>query len=94
MNQFRQEFGEENVLLVDNGDLFQGTPVSQVQLLEYAAGRSEDPLAKCDRGRVCVTKLTAVSFVTQARPLSHSEITNTHTAPTDARSPARSYTEA
>ncbi len=57
MNQFRQEFGEENVLLVDNGDLFQGTPVSQVQLLEYAAGRSEDPLAKCDRGRVCVTKL-------------------------------------
>ncbi len=23
-----------------------------------------------DRGRVCVTKLTAVSFVTQARPLS------------------------
>ena len=27
-------------------------------------------IAKADRGRACVTKLTIVSFVTQTRPLS------------------------
>ncbi len=44
VKQFRAEFGEENVLLIDNGDLYQGNPVSQVQLMDYAAGKSTDPL--------------------------------------------------
>ncbi len=45
VRRIRGEFGEENVLLLDNGDLFQGTPVSQCQLLLKAAGKSEDPPA-------------------------------------------------
>ena len=32
VRRFRQKYGEENVLLLDNGDLFQGTPVSEVRL--------------------------------------------------------------
>lgn len=34
----REEFGKKNVILIDNGDLFQVTPVSQVQLFDYARG--------------------------------------------------------
>lgn len=45
VSQIREAYGEENVLLVDNGDLFQGTPVSQIQLLRSSAGESTDPLA-------------------------------------------------
>ena len=59
VNQFRKEFGEENVLLVDNGDLFQGTPVSQVQLLDYAAGRSKDPLVMA----LCLAEMKYDAFV-------------------------------
>ena len=45
VRQIREEYGKENVLLIDNGDLFQGTLVSQVQLLRLAAGQSADPPA-------------------------------------------------
>ena len=45
VNRIRTEFGPENVLLIDNGDLFQGTPVSQVQLFRYFAGSSDLPPA-------------------------------------------------
>ena len=31
VTQIREEYGEENVLLVDNGDLFQGTPAMTEQ---------------------------------------------------------------
>ena len=34
----RAELGKEKVILIDNGDLYQGTPVSQVQLFDYAGG--------------------------------------------------------
>ncbi len=42
VDSIREEYGSENVLLIDNGDLFQGTPVSEVQLLLYGAGKSSD----------------------------------------------------
>ena len=42
VSQIREEYGEENVLLVDNGDLFQGTPVSQIQLLRYSSDEPTD----------------------------------------------------
>ena len=45
VNQIRTELGEDNVFLVDNGDLYQGTPVSSVQLNQYTQGLSDDPLA-------------------------------------------------
>ena len=41
----RETYGEENVIVIDNGDLFQGTPVSETQLMEYTSGRSKEPLA-------------------------------------------------
>ena len=41
----REMYGEENVILIDNGDLFQGTPVSQTQLMEYSSGKSKEPPA-------------------------------------------------
>ncbi len=43
VNQIRKEYA--NVILIDNGDLYQGTPVSSVQLNRYTQGLSEDPLA-------------------------------------------------
>ena len=46
VRQIRQKYGPENVLLIDNGDLFQGTQVSQVQLQQRSAGTSNGPPAK------------------------------------------------
>ena len=43
VNQIRKDY--KNVILIDNGDLYQGTPVSSVQLNKYTQGLSEDPLA-------------------------------------------------
>ena len=45
VNRIRAEFGPENVELIDNGDLFQGTPISQVQFFRYFAGDSGLPPA-------------------------------------------------
>ena len=33
VREIRESFGAENVILLDNGDLFQGTPVSETHLL-------------------------------------------------------------
>lgn len=55
----REEYGADHVLLVDNGDLFQGTPVSQVQLFLRAAGKSEDPLAMA----LCLKEIGYDAFV-------------------------------
>jgi len=38
----REQLGRENVILIDNGDLFQGTPVSEIQLFQYGSGESQD----------------------------------------------------
>ncbi len=45
----REEFGEDNVILIDNGDLYQGTPFSQLSLTEYTgkAGSSVPPMSVC-----------------------------------------------
>ncbi len=55
----REEFGEENVILLDNGDLFQGTPVSQVQLLQFGTGESEEPPAMA----LCLAEIGYDAFV-------------------------------
>ena len=59
VSQIREEYGEENVLLVDNGDLFQGTPVSQIQLLRYSSGESIDPPAMA----LCLKEIGYDAFV-------------------------------
>ena len=43
VNQIRSQI--KDVFLIDNGDLYQGTPVSSVQLNRFTQGLSEDPLA-------------------------------------------------
>ena len=59
VRQIREEYGEENVLLIDNGDLFQGTPVSQIQLMRYASGESADPPAMA----LCLKEIGYDAFV-------------------------------
>lgn len=59
VKQIRQEYDPENVLLIDNGDLFQGTPVSQVQLLMRASGESTDQPAMA----VCLKEIGYDAFV-------------------------------
>ena len=59
VKQFREDYGAENVLLIDNGDLFQGTPVSQVQLLMRASGESTDQPAMA----LCLKEIGYDAFV-------------------------------
>lgn len=59
VDEFRDKYGKENVILVDNGDLYQGTPVSEIQLLRYAAGESTEPLAMS----VCLKEIGYDAFV-------------------------------
>ena len=49
INTVREELGEENVLVLDNGDLYQGNPVSTVQLNQITTGESSLPavMAMC-----------------------------------------------
>ena len=44
VSQYRQSYGE-NMLVIDNGDLYQGTPVSVVQLGKITSGESQLPPA-------------------------------------------------
>ena len=44
VSQLRETYGE-NMLLIDNGDLYQGTPVSTVQLGKITSGESDLPAA-------------------------------------------------
>ena len=53
VSEIRAAYGAENVLLLDNGDLYQGTPVSSVQLNRYSQGLSEEPPAMA----VCVADI-------------------------------------
>ena len=55
----REEYGTEQVVLIDNGDLYQGTPVSQVQLEEYCTGESDLPPAMS----LCLTEIGYDAFV-------------------------------
>ncbi|MBE5775021.1 MAG: hypothetical protein E7337_14005 [Clostridiales bacterium] len=59
VNRIRSEFGPENVVLIDNGDLFQGTPVSQVQLFRYFTGDSDLPPAMA----LCLAEIGYDAFV-------------------------------
>ncbi len=59
VKHFRGVYGADNVLVIDNGDLYQGTPVSQVQLSDRAAGRSDAPLAMS----VCLKEIGYHAFV-------------------------------
>lgn len=59
VNRIREEYGAENVLLVDNGDLFQGTPVSEVQLKACTSGESQEPLAMA----LCLKEIGYDAFV-------------------------------
>ena len=59
VDSIRQEYGPENVLLIDNGDLFQGTPVSEVQLLLYGAGKSSETPAMA----LCLKEIGYDAFV-------------------------------
>lgn len=45
----REEFGKDNVILIDNGDLYQGTPFSQLSLSEYSGkdGSSVPSMSVC-----------------------------------------------
>lgn len=45
VNEIRSEYGKENVILIDNGDIFQGTHISQTQLFQAVKGESNEPLA-------------------------------------------------
>lgn len=57
--QFREKYGAENVLLIDNGDLFQGTAVSEIQLLDYISGNSKEPPAMA----LCLAEIGYDAFV-------------------------------
>ena len=59
VDRLRAEYGPENVLLIDNGDLFQGAPVSDVQLSRYCDGTSGDPPAMA----LCLAKIGYDAFV-------------------------------
>lgn len=59
VKEYRRVFGEENVLVIDNGDLYEGTPVSVVQLFDRVTGRSEAPLAMS----VCLKEIGYTAFV-------------------------------
>ncbi|MBE6928295.1 MAG: hypothetical protein E7467_07415 [Ruminococcaceae bacterium] len=42
VKEMREVYGE-NVVLIDNGDTYQGTPVSTLQISEYTQGNTTDP---------------------------------------------------
>lgn len=41
VKETREEYGEDNVLLIDNGDLYQGNVLSQDSVLAYGTGESD-----------------------------------------------------
>ncbi|MBQ9291561.1 MAG: metallophosphoesterase [Clostridia bacterium] len=45
VNEIREKYGKEQVLLIDNGDLYQGTQVSEYQLMQRHLDQSDAPLA-------------------------------------------------
>ncbi len=66
VEQIRQEYGEENCLLIDNGDLCQGTPVSQVQLYRGAEEYTEEDVLRADSPlamSLCLTEIDYDAFI-------------------------------
>ena len=52
VREIRESFGAENVILLDNGDLFQGTPVSETHLLQ-----AEHPDDEPEAMALCLTEM-------------------------------------
>lgn len=44
VNEIREKYGKEQVILIDNGDLYQGTQVSEYQLMQRHLDQSDAPL--------------------------------------------------
>lgn len=59
VSQFRQAYGDQNVLLIDNGDLFQGTQISEMQLADFGDGVSSMPPAMA----LCLSEIGYDAFV-------------------------------
>ena len=57
--RFREKYGAEQTILIDNGDLFEGTPVSETQLAAITAGESQDPPAMA----LCLKEIGYDAFV-------------------------------
>ena len=55
VREIRQAYGEENVILLDNGDLFQGTPVSEVHLL--SENHPDHPDSEAEAMELCLTEI-------------------------------------
>ena len=53
VNTLREEYGRENCLLIDNGDLYQGTQLSEEQIMMATRGESSEPLAMS----VCIAEI-------------------------------------
>ena len=47
VSEIRETWGAENVILIDNGDLFQGTPLSEEPLLKDSGPDAIQPMALC-----------------------------------------------
>lgn len=41
VNTMRDEYGKENVIVIDNGDIFEGEAISELQMFNYAKGSSD-----------------------------------------------------
>ncbi len=48
VSKYREEYGKDNVILLDNGDLYQGTPISSYNISQYTQGKTTEinPLAR------------------------------------------------
>lgn len=42
VDEYEEKYGKENVILLDNGDLYQGTPVSSYNISQYTQGKTKD----------------------------------------------------
>ena len=67
VKEIREQYGEENVLLIDNGDAFQGNIVSEAQLLACEAGVSDLPPAM----EVCFEEIGYDVFVLGNHEFNH-----------------------
>ena len=59
VRQIRGTYGKEQVILIDNGDLFQGTPISETQIKARIAGENSDPLVMA----LCLREIGYDAFV-------------------------------
>ena len=59
VNTIRDEYGNGNVIVIDNGDAFQGEAISELQLLDYGDGTSDRVPAMA----VCFAKIGYDAFV-------------------------------